>query len=66
MIVKCSSCEKDIDIGEAKRDDSFCGYCGASLRDRTEEIEHNRQELEKLDALTALAKGGSWQPKQSS
>ncbi len=53
MIVKCPCCETEYDIGDAKREECFCGECGASLRDLTETIEHNQREIEKL----------RWQPR---
>lgn len=48
MIVECPRCKKENDIGEANRDDCFCGECYAPLRDETATVEHNRREIEKL------------------
>lgn len=48
MKLECPNCEREVDTGEAKREDSFCGYCGASLRDIDAELEHNKKEIEKL------------------
>lgn len=48
MIIKCESCGRENDIGNARRDDCFCGNCEASLADRSVEVEHNKAEIEKL------------------
>lgn len=48
MTIKCPNCGQSNEIGEASRENQFCGNCFATLTDRTAEMEHNQAEIKKL------------------
>lgn len=54
MKKKCPHCGFEGEIPEGvKILDLFCGNCFTSMMDRTSEVEHNKEEIEKLKGLAS-------------